>query len=106
MRSCLYTLGEERPRSEIEQLVQQFGKDGRLTLIQFRQLMIHLLGVSYTQENITQGFQYIARGRDSVPVSVLSRFFDAKELAFITATSPTGPEGIVYGPWVKDVFSR
>ena len=106
MRACLFSLGEELQRAEVERLVQQFGQDGRLNLVQFKQLMIHLLGVSHTKENIIKGFQYIARGRDNVPANVLAKYLTQKEVTFITKTAPKGPEGIEYGPWVDEVFSR
>lgn len=106
MRSCLFSLGEELQRSEVEQLVQQFGKDGRLNLAQFKQLMIQLLGVSHTQENILKGFQYIARGREAVPKTVLARYLDASETAFIASTAPAVADGLVYADWVTEVFAR
>ncbi len=106
MRSCLFSLGEELQRTEIEQLVHQFGKDGRLNLAQFKQLMVHLLGVSHTQENIVKGFQYISRGRDAVHESILGRFLTPHEAAFIKSTAPASAEGLVYLPWVEEVFAR
>jgi hypothetical protein len=107
MRSCLFSLGEELQRSEIERLIQQFGKDGRLNLVQFKQLMIHLLGVSHTQENITKGFEYIARGRENVQLSVLARYLDKHEVEYLKATAEAGPDSsIVYSSWVADLFAR
>jgi hypothetical protein len=106
MRACLYSLGEELQRSQVEQLVTQFGSGGRLSLPQFKQLMISLLGVSTTQDNILKGFEYIARGRDDVPANILSRYLSATDVAFVTKTAPSSAEGLLYRPWVEEVFAR
>jgi Ca2+-binding EF-hand superfamily protein len=66
-------------QSEVENYVKKFGSGGKLNMAQFRELMVHLIGVIHTKESIVASFQYIGRDDDEVGLQrfcVLLGFFD------------------------------
>ena len=66
LKACLFSLGEELTQSEVEGYVKKFGSGGKLNMAQFRELMVHLIGVIHTKESIVASFQFIGRDDDEV----------------------------------------
>ena len=57
---------QELTSAEIEEHVRNFGSNGTLNEAQFKELMIHLIGVIHTKEGIASSFRYLARDKDEV----------------------------------------
>jgi hypothetical protein len=68
MRSCLFSLGEERTKKEVAMYMQQYGTNGSLAFEPFRELMISLLGDAGTQEGLVESFLLLAQGQAFIEV--------------------------------------
>eukprot|EP00051_Salpingoeca_urceolata_P017390 m.236470 g.236470 ORF g.236470 m.236470 type:complete len:1366 (+) comp18939_c2_seq7:236-4333(+) len=106
LKACLYSLGEELSNAEIGELFATYGTGDKLVLEQFRELMVQLLGVSHTKENISEAFFYLSRSKEHAPLDVLDKHFKPDEVAFLKQTTPPTPEGIPFPEFVEIAFSR
>lgn len=57
LRSCLFSLGEERSKSEIDNYMKTYGKGKALSFEQFRSLMTVLIGDIGTKDSLTESFK-------------------------------------------------
>ena len=73
LRTCLYSLGEERSKTEIAKYMSVYGKNNELPFEQFRELMITLLGDAGTRDSMLESFNLIAMGREQVTEAQLAK---------------------------------
>eukprot|EP00045_Choanoeca_perplexa_P013592 m.154704 g.154704 ORF g.154704 m.154704 type:complete len:1268 (-) comp16395_c0_seq1:46-3849(-) len=123
LKACLFSLGEELTQSEVEGYVKKFGSGGKLNMAQFRELMVHLIGVIHTRESIIASFQFIGRDDDQVrlerllqlttghfllqvDVERLAKVLTPEHLAFVTKTSSPSGGKVAFKPFTDTVFSR
>jgi len=106
LRACLYSLGEEKPSSEIDSIMKQYGKDGHLSFQGFREFMIVVLGDSNTKEEILEGFSLINKGAEVASVEKMELVMADHDVAYIKKTAPSVSGGYDYKVWTADVFSR
>ncbi|EDQ86619.1 uncharacterized protein MONBRDRAFT_33696 [Monosiga brevicollis MX1] len=108
MRSCLFSLGEERTKKEVAQYMQEFGTNGVLNFEPFRELMIRLLGDAGTADGVKESFQLLAQGLPEIPVANLQKVLEAQYVEYLQANAQMGEEGqgLDYKSWIADVFSR
>jgi len=64
LKTCLYSLGEERSKAQIEELVNKYGDGKKLMYQQFIDLMVQVLGDSDTLDEVILGFKLINRVPD------------------------------------------
>jgi len=109
LKACLYSLGEEKSKSEVEQIMSQYGGGkGLIAYEQFREFMINLLGVSVTKDDILNSFKLIIRVEDkAINVEKLELVnMVESDINYIKSSAPKEGSGYHYGKWTDDVFSR
>jgi len=110
LKACLYSLGEEKTKSQIEDLVKTYGDGKKLTYHQFFELMVKVFGDADTKDEILYGFKLINRIPDgSATVATrtkLAKLLSDDHVDYISNTSPPLQDGHDYTAWVDDMFSR
>lgn len=106
LRTCLYSLGEERSKAEIARYMAEFGKGGVLSFEPFRELMVRLLGDAGNEAAMLESFQVLSLGHAAVTSEVLQKWLTPEEVKFVSTTAPQRDGGIDYTAWVADVCAR
>jgi len=106
LRACLFSLGEERTKTEIAGYVQQHGTNDTLKFSQFRDLMVTLIGDVGTQTGLTESFLLISRGVDFVEEKDLLELCKKPQVDYFKGEAETKETGFDFAPWISAVFSR
>jgi len=106
LRACLYSLGEEKTKTEIEAIMTKFGKDGKMSYEQFKEFMIGVYGDSDTPDQINNGFKLINRGEAVATVPRLEHVMEEHDVKYITEHAPKKDSGFDYQAFTQNVFSR
>eukprot|EP00055_Hartaetosiga_balthica_P011900 m.55751 g.55751 ORF g.55751 m.55751 type:complete len:1252 (-) comp7769_c0_seq1:791-4546(-) len=109
LRSCLFSLGEERTKSEIQDYMKKYAGSGSLSFEPFRDLMVTLLGDTGTRESTCESFTVITRGIAGVTEKDLVDLLNDSDIAYVKATAPASEEvagAMDFTSWVDSVFSR
>jgi spectrin beta, non-erythrocytic 1/4/5 len=108
LKACLYSLGEERGRAEIQAIIQQHGGDGadELDYNGFKEFMITLLGDTDTQDEIVDSFKLINRGDVATDARMEIVGMPEHDQEYIRKTAPAVEGGYDFNVWTADVFSR
>jgi len=116
-KACLYSLGEELGRREIQAIMDKYSGVQNTTSItyeQFKEFMIIYFGVTDTKQDITNAFKQIAAGDEkSIAIGqIVPRRMEVlaeEDLAFFKTSSPkteNRAESWEYTPFVEEVFNR
>jgi hypothetical protein len=104
-RSCLYSVGEERGRKEIEAILTKLGNGDannvKISYDGYKEFMIEQLGDTDTQEEVLKGFALMNRQEATCQWPVMQNIMDQAYLDYIKST-----HGADYTAWVKSVFAR
>lgn len=106
LKAALYSLGEEKPASEIEAILKNHGQGATINYDGFRDFMIHLYGDTDTKEEILAGFKLINRGQDVATDERIELVMSEHDVAYFKATAPKVSGGYDYPAWTEDVYSR
>jgi len=110
LKACLYSLGEEKSKSQVEEILKTFGDGKQLNYNQFKEMMIRVLGDADTKEEVLFGFRLINRLPETGPtVAVrekLSQVMTPEDIEYIFRTAPAQGDGVNYASWTEDIFSR
>lgn len=106
LKACLYSLGEEKGKNEIEQIMNEYGKDGKMSYERFRDFMIVVYGDNDTPEQITNGFKLINHGAEVATVEKMERVMDSHSIEYVKKTAPSVEGGFDYVAWTNDIFLR
>lgn len=108
LKACLYSLGEEKGKSEIEKIMTEFGgASGEMPEASFIEFGIRLYGDSDTQEEILAGFKLINRGEDIAHADKLEPVLTDHDFKYFTTTAPViAGTTYNYNAWTADVYSR
>jgi len=111
LKACLYSLGEERSRGEVEQIMKKYGsKDPKWVGIkyeQFNEFMIEILGVSVTKDDIMNSFLLINKGDKQVSkLDNMEIVMETPDITYFKQTAKAASGGYDYVAWTNDVFSR
>jgi len=105
-KACLYSLGDERPRSEVDKIMQKYvaseSKNG-IAYDGFQEFMITQLGDTDTLDEIVQGFKLINKGGDVGNDELMGLLLNDDDLKYLHGDS-TSPINFV--EWTKQVFDR
>eukprot|EP00043_Microstomoeca_roanoka_P017478 m.182433 g.182433 ORF g.182433 m.182433 type:complete len:1285 (+) comp16641_c0_seq1:297-4151(+) len=105
LKACLFSLGEELTSAEVDHHIHTFGSGGKLNLQQFKDLMIHLIGVIQTREHILASFSMIARDPERINLDKLKRL-SQEHLDFVQRTICPVDNTIDYQQFTDIVLSR
>jgi len=106
-KACLYSLGEERPSSEVAKILEEFGDKKTIPYEGFKKFMIKLFGDTNTKEEILAGFKLLAHDEPVVTEPQLSSVFqNLEDVAYLKAESPKEGDNLKYDTWTEGVFAR
>eukprot|EP01102_Stenamoeba_stenopodia_P022908 TRINITY_DN971_c0_g1_i1.p1 TRINITY_DN971_c0_g1~~TRINITY_DN971_c0_g1_i1.p1 ORF type:complete len:974 (+),score=372.77 TRINITY_DN971_c0_g1_i1:168-3089(+) len=106
LKAVLYSLGEEKGASEIEQILKTHGQGTTINYEGFKDFMIHLYGDADTKEEIQAGFKLINRGQDVATDERIELVMSEHDVAYFKSTAPKVDGGYSYNAWIDDVYSR
>jgi len=108
LKACLYSLGEEKTKSEIEAIFAKYGsKDvNGIKYGDFREFMINLLGVSDTKDDILNSFKLINKGDEVAKVDKMELVMAEEDISYIKKTATSSNGGYDYKSWAESVFAR
>jgi Ca2+-binding EF-hand superfamily protein len=106
LKACLYSLGEEKTVSEIEKIMAEHGKDGKIPYEGFKNFMIGIYGVSDTKDSIIDGFKLINRGEDIAKADRIDLILAEHDSQYFKANAPQVDGGYNYRAWCDDVYAR
>eukprot|EP00004_Rigifila_ramosa_P010201 TRINITY_DN21_c0_g1_i2.p1 TRINITY_DN21_c0_g1~~TRINITY_DN21_c0_g1_i2.p1 ORF type:complete len:1238 (-),score=389.66 TRINITY_DN21_c0_g1_i2:44-3250(-) len=108
LKACLYSLGEEVTKSELEAILKKHGNGTVINLEGFRTFMVATLGDSDTREEILRAFVLInqEKGEEVAIEEKLANALEDEALSYIKQTAPKSGAGYDYKAWTADVFSR
>jgi len=104
-RSCLYSVGEERGKKEIDAILAKMGNGDpnkvKISYDGYKEFMIEQLGDTDTEAELIKGFQLMNRQETSCQWAVMQNVMEQPHLDYIKATHNAD-----YTAWVKSVFAR
>jgi len=106
LRACLYSLGEEKTKTEIEAIMTKFGKDGKMSHELFKEFMIGVYGNNDSAEQIINGFKLINKGEAVASVPRLEHVMEDPDVKYITDNAPKKDNGYDYVQFTNTLFSR
>jgi len=106
-KACLYSLGEERPSSEVAKILEEFGDKKVIPYEGFKKFMIKLFGDTNTKEEILAGFKLLAQDGPVVTEHQLASVFpNLEDVAYLKTESPKEGDHLKYDVWTEAVFAR
>lgn len=112
LRTCLFSLGEERSKTETKDFMKKFAKGKKeLNFEQFRELMMNLIGDMGTPDGLLESFKVLSGGHDVITVEQLSDFVSSADISFFEEEAPSaeradGVAGRAFPAWVDAVCKR
>jgi len=106
LKACLFSLGQELSKSEIEEIMTKFGKGGVLPYDGFREFMIGVLGVSDGKEEILSAFKLINRGAETATVGHLEMVMSDYDITYFKKTAQADAGAYNYQKWAEEIFAR
>jgi len=104
-KACLYSLGEERGKKEIIDIMEKLGtgkgKDVKIDYDGFQEFMIQQLGDTDTKDEIIRGWLLINRGSEKINDELALLVLADDDLKYVKST-----HGDNYRGWTEAVFSR
>lgn len=80
-----YSLGEEVTLKQITAHIATHGADGKLNLQQFKEVMMKVIGVSHTKEQLTASLLFVSRDKEWVPASELEALISAQDFSWLVS---------------------
>jgi hypothetical protein len=93
VRPLLFSLGEDLTKQQVEQLVSQYGNGGRVTLAQFKQMMIGLAGLQESRDVILAAVQFVAQNRETCTLTRLKRAVSPATVSTLVLYLPLDVDG-------------
>jgi len=110
LKACLYSLGEEKTKAQIEDMIKTYGDGSKLQYQQFFELMVKVFGDADTKDEILYGFRLINRIPENHPPVAnrqkLSILLEDDYINYIFEHTPTLQDGCDYAHWTEWMFSR
>jgi len=106
LKACLYSLGEEKTNTEIDQIVNTHGTSGQISEPSFKEFMIQVFGDNESQESVLAGFKLINKGADVATHDKLQKVMVEYDVNYFQKTAPKSGDGYDYNAWTTAMFSR
>jgi len=104
-RSCLYSVGEERGKKEIDAILAKMGNGDpnkvKISYDGYKEFMIEQLGDTDTEAELIKGFQIMNRQEATCQWSIMANVMEQHHMDYIKST-----HNVDYLGWVKSVFAR
>jgi spectrin beta, non-erythrocytic 1/4/5 len=108
LRVLFYSVGDERNKAEIEQIIAENGADGKLSEEGFITFMIHAFGDQDTPEEIISGFRLMSRGASQASMDSMELVMTDEDLDYLrNESNACNNDGAFdYEKWVTEVYQR
>eukprot|EP00033_Pygsuia_biforma_P001487 GCRY01001677.1.p1 GENE.GCRY01001677.1~~GCRY01001677.1.p1 ORF type:complete len:1484 (+),score=524.59 GCRY01001677.1:146-4597(+) len=106
LKACMYALGEEKSRSEIQALISQHGSGETVSQAGFTEIMIPIMGVTVGKDDVIQAFKVINKMKDYAVPELCDIVLGEQDYEYIKATAPAKEDGHDYMAWTETVFAR
>lgn len=110
LKACLYSLGEEKTKTQIDDMIKTYGDGKQLHYQQFFELMVKVFGDADTKEEVVYGFRLINRLPDNHPPVAnkqkLSLLLEDQYIDYIFGNAPPLQDGVDYNHWTEWMFAR
>jgi len=106
LKACLYSLGEEKSRSEVEAIMTKYGVSGEIPFENFKEFMMGVLGDSDTKDEIRNGFSLINKAKNPSNMENLSVLMNDYDLDYLKKNAPASGGGHDFDAWTESVFAR
>lgn len=104
-RSCLYSMGEERGKKEIEDILTKLGNGDaanvKIAYDGYKEFMIEQLGDTDTEDAIAKGLRLVNRQNDKCQWAIMLDVLDQDYLDYMKSTHEDN-----YTEWTASVFAR
>jgi len=106
LKTCLYSLGEEKTNSEVDAILKKYG-DGKIIKYDgFKEFMVTILGVTDTKEDILRAFKTINRGDDFAANDKMEIVMAEEDIGYFSETAKKEAKGFNYVKWTEEIFAR
>lgn len=105
-KAALFSLGEEKPTSQVKELLTKYGDGTKVDHDGFKEFMLSVLGDGDTQEEILNGFTLIGQYKEHVTAEQLGDLMDAHFVEYIQNTAAAKEDGFEFNNWTVDMYSR
>jgi len=105
-KACLYSLGEEKPKKEVLDIITKFGDGAKIPYDGFKEFMMHQLGDTDTKEEIVDGFALMHQGAEVAKEEVLLELFADADVDWIKGEAPKIGDDLDYKSFSEQVFAR
>jgi len=104
-RACLYSMGDERGKKEVDAILKQLGQGDenkvKIDYNGFKAFMISQLGDTDTPDAMLRGLKLMNRQDEKCNWKVMGDLLEPQHCDYIKGT-----HGDNYGAWITSVFSR
>jgi len=105
-KACLYSLNEERPKSEVQKIMTEKGDGKGIPFQGFMAFMIELLGDSNTEPEIQSGFKGLAHDGETISEEDLAALLNDDDVGYLKANMAPVDGKYDYSKWTSEVFAR
>ncbi len=106
LQSCLYSLGEDVRKRDVDAYMRDYGTTGGIDFAHFKDLMMKLVGIAGTRDQLHTSFRFISRDRAHVVESILRKILSADDVAYLLANMGKLEGGLDYSAWLTEAFAR
>lgn len=112
LKACLYSLGEERSKTEIEEYLKKYGDGKNMNKSGFVELMLTIVGVTDTKESTLDAFALLnheiagAERKPPITKQKMEIVMSEHDLTYIDKNSAKLDGGYDYVAFTTDMFSR
>jgi len=87
-KACLQTLGDEPTDAVLDNLIKQYGQEGKIYFEQFIDFMINKTKDTDSKEELMESFKSVANDKDFVTEEDLRKVMDNNRVAFLIKSMP------------------
>lgn len=102
MKACLYSLGEEVTRSEVDTIASEYGNGETIAEDGFTSYMLALYGDSDSKEEVVASFVLLNDGAEKADLEEMADIMKGDDIQYLKDTMHDGD----YTAWTEDVYSR
>jgi len=111
LRACLYSLGEDRSKAEMQAIVDKFGSgEGKARVLPyegFKEFMVQQLGDSDTKDEVLNGFELINKGDPAGKTENADLVLGDEQVKYLRDHAPKSEAGgSDYKAWVLAALAR